>query len=175
MATPRSNFVKLRLTDLEKQDWQRAAGGARLLSEWIRRVCNAAAQPAVRPGMTDLMIAPELIDEFLNSPEAASEIARLAAEKALAEKKVPLSTAGAIIPNAKPLIVERAIQDSVQGDQAHRESRPLPAAQALDDDSFSGERKSVSSGDGESCPRWMHHRPGVYCGSCKKVAPKGKK
>lgn len=20
------------------------------------------------------------------------------------------------------------------------------------------------------CPRWMHHRPGVYCGTCKKVS-----
>lgn len=22
---------------------------------------------------------------------------------------------------------------------------------------------------GEDCPRWMHHRTGVYCGTCKKV------
>ena len=162
MTTPRSNIVRLRLTDLEKADWQKAAGGSRKLSEWIRLVCNAAAE-ANR--VTKAGLDP---DPIFREP----------------------------VPNAKPLIVAAAIQDSVQGektaqaggdhrvapgpttrgeDQAHRESRPLPDTQAPGGDSSSGARTSASGSGGETCPRWMHHRPGVYCGACKKVQPKGKR
>lgn len=28
---------------------------------------------------------------------------------------------------------------------------------------------SIESGSTGECPRWMHHRSGVYCGTCKKV------
>lgn len=103
--TQRSNIVKLRLTDLEKQDWQTAAGGARRLSEWVRSVCNAAC------------VVPH---------EAASMLDSAAAET--------------VLPNAKPKLVADAIERGAQ-----------PKAQ---------------------CDRWMHHRPGVYCGSCKKVIAK---
>lgn len=143
MSTPRSNFVKLRLTDLEKKDWIRAAGGSRKLSEWIRFVCNTAALSG---------------GEELGSETGA---------RALAVQVSPPPESA--VPNEKPLIVSAAIQESVQGEQAHRESRSLPATQALGDDSSSGKRKSAPGGDVETCPRWMHHRPGVYCGSCKKV------
>lgn len=168
MATPRSNFVKLRLTDLEKQDWQRAAGGARLLSEWIRKTCNAAADPS--------LLAPD------------EEIVAKGAEVLVAESKVPLSTVGAVIPNAKPVIVsdaiertlhEHGIQDSglavqVRAEQAGGGERP----EEISESSVSSPAPGPSSVVGlppSSCPRWMHHRPGVYCGACKKVTPKGKR
>lgn len=130
MATPRSNNVKLRLTDLEKADWTAAAGGTRKLSEWIRQVCNAECDSTREP-----------------------------------------------VPNSKPLIVADAIERSVE-DQAHRESRSLPATDAGGDDLSSGGRDGAGSAAkaagpaSEQCARWMHHRPGVYCGSCKRVIGK---
>jgi hypothetical protein len=131
MTTPRSNFVKLRLTDLEKQDWTQAAGGARKLSAWIRQVCNEAC-----------------------AERAEQEAADLAAEK-LHAARVPLSTP------VKPVIVSDAIERSVQDETAQAiqpyKAQTPPAEQ------------EASSGQ---CPRWMHHRPGVYCGTCKKVIGK---
>lgn len=60
-ATPKNNVVRLRLTELERESWGRAAGGKGKLSDWIRAQCNRAAMP----GMTDLMVSPETIDAFL--------------------------------------------------------------------------------------------------------------
>jgi hypothetical protein len=58
-------------------------------------------------------------------------------------------------------------------DQAHRESRSLPVTQGPGDDSKGTLRTSVlASDDGSGCPRWQHHRPGVYCGACKRVIAK---
>lgn len=101
MTTPRSNFVKLRLTDLEKAEWQKAAGGARKLSDWIRSVCNAAA---------------------VSDAVQADDKER----------------------------VEKLVTETVQGYPARKPETNEP----------------------DRCPRWMHHRPGVYCGACKKVVAK---
>lgn len=147
-AKPRNNRVELRLTELEKKDWSEAAGGTRKLSDWIRAQCNAAA--------------------------------RLARDEN-----------GAVV--AKPVIVEDAIRRSIHGesgkapagreepsapreDQAHRESRPLPATETPGDDSSSGDRKTVGAGVKASapsaCPRAWAHRPDTYCGACKRVIGK---
>lgn len=181
-ATPRNDVVRLRLTTLEKQDWSRAAGGTRKLSEWIRRICNEAAEQSRGGG-------------GVGTPDAAQP------EPADPEAPLPLKTL--IVPNAKPVIVGDAIErqrthgthkaglaafietnvkesgaltrETVErfADQAHREPRPLPATEPPGDDSSSGVRPvALSSGDGSGCPRWQHHRPGVYCGSCKRVIGK---
>lgn len=147
-AKPRNNRVELRLTELEKKDWSEAAGGTRKLSDWIRAQCNSAA--------------------------------RLARDEN-----------GAVV--AKPVIVEDAIRRSIgedasvgayerhkaaleREDQAHRESRPLPATETRGADSSSGDRKSVGAGVKASapsaCPRAWAHRPGTYCGACKRVIAK---
>ena len=170
MTQPRNDTVRLRLTTLEKSDWTRAAGGARRLSEWIRATCNARV----------------------------AELADAAASSTAAERREG-STTSPSIPNAKPVIVGDAIEREVKigqvdkgrgghstlvtggqrpderpkalapEDQAHRESRSLSATGEPGDDS-KGEARN--GGGGESCPRWMHHRPGVYCGSCKRVIGK---
>lgn len=175
-ATPRNDVVRLRLTTLEKQDWSRAAGGTRRLSEWIRQICNEAAEQPRGGGIA-------------GTPDAAQ------LEPAGPEAPLPLKTV--VVPNAKPVIVgdaiERQVRDeagsaltaatdaeevagprpAVAKDQAHREPRSMPATEAPGDDSSSGVRPlALSSGDGSGCPRWQHHRPGVYCGSCKRVIGK---
>lgn len=122
MATPRSNIVKLRLTDLEKRDWQEAAGGARQLSAWVRSICNAAC-------------------ENLRMDSANLTHSAIAA---LSEELDPGTVVA--VDNLKPQVIEDAITREVQ---AQREAR-APA----------------------QCDRWMHHRPGVYCGSCKQVVKK---
>ena len=126
--TQRSNIVRLRLTDLEKQDWQRAAGGARKLSEWIRSVCNA---------------------------EVAATLEGRSAESLSGNAETP--PASSVVPNAKPVIVGEAIERSVQDETAQAMKPYKPVEQ------------EASAGQ---CPRWMYHRPGVYCGTCKKVIGK---
>lgn len=148
MTTPRSNIVRLRLTDLEKKDWQGAAGGARKLSEWIRSVCNEAC-----------------------AERAEQEAANSAAEK-LHAARVPLTTP--VMPRvvadenappgvAKPVIVKDAIEREV------RDEAGSALTAATDAVEVAGPRPAVSK---EQCPRWMYHRPGVYCGTCKKVIGK---
>jgi len=84
------------------------------------------------------------------------------------------------VPNAKPVIVGDAIRRSVE-DQAHRESRPLPATEGVpgDDSSRLADRTAVGGGAKASspsatseCPRAWAHRPGTYCGACKRVIAK---
>lgn len=173
-AKPRNNRVELRLTELEKKDWSEAAGGTRKLSEWIRATCNAEANRLRRAEL----------------PEGFNPLQYEEYQRSLG------------IPVAKPVIVEDAIQREIQGegvrpsagyrerrpraqgsegdftapglqDQAHRESRSLPVTQEPGDDSKGTLRTSVlASDDGSGCPRWQHHRPGVYCGACKRVIAK---
>ena len=78
----------------------------------------------------------------------------------------------------KPVIVEDAIRRSVE-DQAHRESRSLPATGAVPgaDSSRPGSRGASGAGasapaSSQACPREWAHRPGVYCGACKRVIAK---
>lgn len=139
MATPRSNIVKLRLTDLEKADWQKAAGGSRLLSDFIRRVVNAEC-------------------ERLRGEDPVEELVALGVEKKLEQQKVSIGKDNGVTippPTALPpapasssaVRVRNDGKDAVRSDDYGKEKTP-------------------------QCPRWMHHRPGVYCGSCKKVIEK---
>lgn len=104
----KSNKVEIRVTDLEKKDWQEAAGGARLVSSWLRGLANAECERRRR------------------GEDAVEDLVAAGAQKKIEAQKTSLSTAHAIIPE-KPVV---------------------PSGQ---------------------CPRWMHHRSGTYCGSCKKV------
>lgn len=159
MSQPRNDNVRLRLTTLEKSDWTKAAGGSRKLSEWIRAQCNKACE-----------------EIFKNAPQPEHEV----------EIKY--------VPNTKPVIVGDAIEREVLStggrrsgklaelealqEQAHRESRSLPDTGDPGDDS-KGKARTASTGGAAAaalsgpvipeCPRWMHHREGVYCGSCKRV------
>jgi len=94
--------IEFRATPSAKARWQEAAGGPRKLSAWLTDLADRAAAP----GMTDLMISPEAIDEAL---------------------------------------VKHGLQDS-------------GLAVVVEQEASAGQ-----------CPRWMHHRSGVYCGTCKKV------
>jgi hypothetical protein len=81
----RSNKVEIRLTDLEKKDWQEAAGGQRLVSSWARAVLNAECA-RLRAG---------------SEPQPGSRA------------DAPEVTGGPIpapIPNEKPLIVRAQIE-----------------------------------------------------------------
>lgn len=113
--TQRSNIVRLRLTDLEKADWQKAAGGERKLSEWIRGVCNAECDATREP-----------------------------------------------VPNQKPKIVQDAIRAEAEG-----RATPASAERGRGNTSEPSQRPPAPST--EQCPRWMHHKKGVYCGACKRV------
>lgn len=114
----KSNRIECRVTDLEKQDWQKAAGGSRRVSEWLRGLANAEC-------------------ERLRSQSGI--------ERIIEEQRTP---AGRIepVPNAKPLIVADAISK--------------------------GLTREGGSPRLDKCPRAHHHRPGRYCGTCKKVATK---
>ena len=156
-AKPRNNRVELRLTELEKKDWSEAAGGVRRLSEWIRAVCNARVA--------------ELADAAASST-AAERREGSTPSPSIKSVTTQIMSQGEPIIVAKPVIVEDAIRRSI-GDQAHRESRSLPVTQEPGDDSKGTLRTSVlASDDGSGCPRWQHHRPGVYCGACKRVIAK---
>jgi hypothetical protein len=109
----KSNRIECRVTDLEKADWQKAAGGSRRVSEWLRGLANAECE-RLRRGE----------DEHTLPPDAPTTSA--------ARIVKPFET-----PNAKPLIVADAIKQATG-----------------------------------VCPRAHHHRPGRYCGACKKVATK---
>jgi hypothetical protein len=122
----KSNRIECRVTDLEKADWQKAAGGSRRVSEWLRGLANAECE-RLRRGE----------DEHTLPPDA------------------PTTSAARIVkpfeaPNAKPLIVADAIEREVQVVPPPRSGK-------------------VAS---QTCPRAHHHRPGRYCGTCKKVATK---
>lgn len=77
-------------------------------------------------------------------------------------------------------LIGNAIATLRDEDQAHRESRPLPGASAEGDGSSSEARTAEGVGQpapsvieqeasAGQCPRWMYHRKGVYCGTCKRV------
>lgn len=121
----RSSKVEIRTTDLEKADWQKAAGGARLVSSWLRSLANA-------------------------------ECARLRSGEKQEAEQIIAAVSEHPRPESKPLTVADAIERSASGlvegitDHAPRDGKPLAV----------------------KCPRAHHHRPGRYCGACKKVATK---
>ena len=135
--------VNIRVDAATKARWQEAAGGPRKLSAWLSELANAAS-----------------------SPDAAEALVAIGAQIKIAQAAVPMA----------------GVQVIGASDRAHRYSRPLPATQGPGDESSSAKRdgagaakaaplptiveQEASSGQ---CPRWMHHRKGVYCGTCKKV------
>lgn len=162
-AKPRNNRVELRLTELEKKDWAEAAGGVRRLSEWIRAVCNARVA--------------ELADAAASSTAAERREGSIPSPS-IKPVTTQIMSQGEPIIVAKPVIVEDAIRRSI-GDQAHRESRSLPATEAVPgaDSSRPGSRGASGAGasapaSSQACPREWAHRPGAYCGACKRVIAK---
>lgn len=140
--TQRSNIVRLRLTDLEKQDWQRAAGGARKLSEWIRSVCNTEVAATLEEGVADA-----------KSSTSGGMPAQVG------------TPASSVVP--KPKVVEDAIERSLEGRGGELKDGGSSGHTSGDETPAAAPRASS-----DQCPRWMYHRPGVYCGTCKKVIGK---
>lgn len=105
----RSQTVRLRVTEMEKEAWGAAAGGKGKVSDWLRALANREAHTGttitVEGGSGGYRVTDVVIDE-------ATKISFPTAEQTVITK-----------PFTKP----------------------------------------------EDCPRWMHHRKGVYCGTCKKV------
>lgn len=133
--------VEIRLSFEEKQNWVRAAGGPRKVSAWARAALNLAAG---------------------NGEEALEKLVQAGAEKVLEKSKTPLSTSDMIGPisaldaaglelPAKKIPAGSSKGRTVASDAADGGSTPPPAARS------------------KQCPRWMHHRSGVYCGTCQKV------
>lgn len=89
----KSNKVEIRLTDLEKKDWQEAAGGARLVSSWVRSLANAECA-RLRGGQ----------DAGL---EVVEKLVAAGAEAVERKNRLPLSTANAIIPDPRPVRVSK--------------------------------------------------------------------
>lgn len=150
VATPRNNIVRLRLTELERQDWALVAGGKGKLSEWIRATCNAAAEKARIE--TQGPPQPETEDLALSDARAVKR----------AEAKQLVATLG---PDASVGAYERhkaAVENL--GSSAGEETR-LSERLKEEQDATLGRTAKVSL----SCSRERHHRSGTYCGACKKV------
>jgi hypothetical protein len=126
----RSSKVEIRTTDLEKADWQKAAGGARRVSEWLRGLANAEVNRLTRMS-TDLPV-----------PNEKQETEQIIA--AVAKYPRPESKPLIVVPTEKETVTYETPQHTVV-------TRPL---------------------ENGGCPRAHHHRPGRYCGTCKKVATK---
>jgi hypothetical protein len=146
--TPKTNLVRLRLTELEREAWAKAAGGKGKLSEWIRAVCNQAALPGGLSGPGGVLTVPR------EEPVVARPRAR-ADEAPAAETKRALTTSGTE-QQALPSVQNMALTSLPPG--------AVVPVQAGEDT----ERAAVKAA-AKNCTRWMHHRKSVYCGTCKRV------
>ena len=153
-ATPRNDVVRLRLTTLEKADWEKAAGGTRLLSQWVRKVCNEAAE------------GKRTSEKVVATPSAAipDTLAGSKRDGVLGTQEAHILPLGGFDSHSRhsrsvtPRVAVTVGQPERGGDSsAQTASREVPG------------RSSPSPARSESCARWRHHRPGTYCGACKQV------
>ena len=153
-AMPRKDKVELRLTTLEKADWVKAAGGTRLLSQWVRQVCNEAAE------------GKRTSEKVVATPSAAipDALAGSTRDGVLGTQEAHNLPLGGFdshsrhsrsdTPRVAVTVGQPEPRDDSSGEKASRE--------------VSG-RSSPSPARSDSCARWRHHRPGTYCGACKQV------
>lgn len=184
-----TSIVRVRLTDEEKVAWQEAAGGVRKMSAWVRSTCNdslrsGVEQSVARQSHTLEVVgsspAPAFCDEGPEYIEPDIPIRGDEAGSTLTAATDSEEVAGprpAVVPNEKPQIVADAISREVTPDfkePSHRATRSLRGTSKRGGVASTQRGSSPVQAGGEitDCPRWMHHRPGTYCGSCKKVMPR---
>lgn len=103
-----SNRINLRLTDFEKQEWAKAAGGTRKLSEWIRATCNAAAVSGALAS---------------NDVDAVEELVALGAEQKRQAAKVSIGGNGVLIPPTSTQVTPSAGTEECPRWMHHRKGR----------------------------------------------------
>jgi hypothetical protein len=144
-VSAKDTTVNIRVDSATKARWVEAAGGPRRLSPWLTELANAAS-----------------------SPDAAEALIALGAQAKLVKAALPLVTP--VIPTLPPDLNVGTPSDAAPADQGS----PGAVVSGTGPDTDGGVTAPSpgvveQESSGGQCPRWMHHRKGVYCGTCRKV------
>lgn len=142
--------VEVRVDAATKARWQEAAGGPRKVSAWITELANSKVNeallstelPSIESDAPLPLVIPVIPSLDLTKVERHPLNVGTPSDAATADQSEP----GAVISGSRP--------DS-EGAPAKVEA---PSPSIIEQESSAGQ-----------CPRWMHHRKGVYCGTCKRV------
>jgi hypothetical protein len=137
--------VNIRVSGETKARWQKAAGGPRQVSAWLTKLANDASSPEPLP----LVLGHGSVPPNIGTPSDAVP----------ADQGSP----GAVVSGTSP-------DDEGEAPQGATPLSPLQAElheRGLEKSGLAAVVEQESSAG--QCPRWMHHRSGVYCGTCKRV------